>query len=131
MKKIGIATFALLFWLPRLASAGCYSVEKSMCVMLNDQLAILEAGECGTYECAHSDSASFEFVYKGKSHYLQLVKDGIAFEKPLLDGEQVTFDVAIVEHSPDKYTDEDDIFIIRRPAGGAWIIHRHVGPQHD
>ena len=131
MCRLCLVAFAILGLAPSLAFAGCYSVEKSMCVMLNNQLAVLEAGECGTYECSHSDSASFEFVYKGKSYYLQLVKDGIAFENPILDGEQVTFDRAVVEHSPDKYTDEDDIFIVRRPAGEAWIIHRHVGPQHD
>ena len=131
MKKLLLATCVIVLSFPSHVAAGCYGVEKSMCLKVSSSLIVTEVDECATYECVHYDAASFEFIYKDKSHYIQLVKDGIAFEKPLLDGEEVFFDLATVEHSPEKYTDEDNIFIIRRPNGEAWIIHRHVGPQHD
>lgn len=67
------------------ASAGCYSVERSMCIKLDKNLDVLEAGECTTHECARIDSASFEFIYKGESHYIQLVADNVAFDRPMLD----------------------------------------------
>lgn len=111
------------------ASAGCYSVEHSTCVKLDKNLEVLEAGECATHECARIDSASFEFIYKGESHYIQLVADNFAFDRPMLDGEPVSMSYAKVAHSSVPYEDEDDIFTIMRPNGESWIIHRHVG-QH-
>jgi hypothetical protein len=111
------------------ASAGCYSVVHSTCIKLDKNLEVLEAGECATHECAHFDSASFEFIYKGESHYIQLVEGNVAFDRPILDGEPVSMSYAKVAHSSVPYEDEDDIFTIMRPNGESWIIHRHVG-QH-
>jgi hypothetical protein len=96
-----------------------------MCVKLDGKLKVLESGECATYECAHIDSASFEFVYKGESHYIQLVENSIAFDMPMLDGEPVSLDHALVSHEP--YLDKDDIFTILRPNGESWLVIRHTG----
>lgn len=129
MRGLGTLFFAYSVVLVTDAAAGCYSVERSTCVKLDKNLEVLEVGECNTHECARIDSASFEFIYKGESHYIQLVADNVAFDKPMLDGEPVSMSYAKVAHSSVPYEDEDDIFTIMRPNGESWIIHRHVG-QH-
>lgn len=129
MRGLGTLFFAFSVVLVTDAAAGCYSVEHSTCVKLDENLEILEAGECATHECAHIDSASFEFIYKGESHYIQLVEGNVAFDRPMLDGEPASMSYANVAHSSAPHEDEDDIFTIMRPNGKSWIIHRHVG-QH-